>query len=371
MKLLLPVFLFVCSFICNAQENYSYVDNKALQIPQTETYSTAGIATYINENFTKEGEKIRAVYTWIINNIEYSKDSITHFNRWGIDPEINMTAILRRRKGVCENYAALFANILLKCDVKASIVTGYTNLPGNNYWNGHGWVAVEADKEWYLCDPTWDAGYASYLYFLVPPGDFIQTHMPFDPLWQLLEHPISQKDFRKGYFNAKKNAPVFHYKDSVAAYLQSDTLQQMESTARRMTAAGVESEDQRTWYTYNQMKVHIVQQEENMQLFNDAVADLNSAKKLYNEFVQYRNGQFQPAKPDNDIKAMFANIRILLSSSYNKMSGIGKKVENYQYDTDSLKENLDNLSAKVKMQNEFLEKYFAGSETERQKLLYQ
>ena len=149
-----------------------------------------------------------------------------------------------------------------------------------------------------------------------------------------------------------------------------DSLQQMEATSRRMKAAGTENEDLKTWYAYNQMKVHIVYQEENMQLFNEAVADLNSAKKLFNEFVQYRNSQFTPARKDEDIKAMFTNIELLLSAAYKKMNNIGKKAENYQYDTDGLKDNLDNFSIKIKGQQAFLEKYFAGTEPERQKLFY-
>jgi ribosomal 50S subunit-associated protein YjgA (DUF615 family) len=372
MKPLLLILLFICYCTnTNAQENYLYVDSKALQIPQSKTYSTDSIAQYVNDNFTKGKEKIRAVYTWVINNIEYSKDSINHFNRWGIDPEINMSAILRRRKGVCENYAALFANILVKCGVQAVAVTGYTNIPANNYWNGHGWVAVQADKEWFLCDPTWDAGYNSYKYFLVKPDEFIETHIPFDPLWQLLEHPVSHKNFQRGHFSTKKDTTVFHYKDSVAAYLLSDTLQQMQAGLRRMQQSGFDNEDVKTWHSFNQMKVHIVQQEENMQLFNEAVADLNKAKKLYTEFVDYRNNQFTPLRLDEDIKGILSNAEQLLSSSYKRMNEVGKKAENYQYDTDSLKDSLDNLSSKVKTQQEFLKKYFASAETERQKLFYQ
>jgi hypothetical protein len=67
--------------------------------------------------------------------------------------------------------------------------------------------------------------------------------MPFDPLWQLLDHPISNKEFRQGFTRSKKETPVFNYKDSIAAYLQSDTLQQMEATSRRMRETGIDNED--------------------------------------------------------------------------------------------------------------------------------
>jgi Transglutaminase-like superfamily len=353
MKLLFSSLLICTCTVLAAQDNYSHADYKALQIPKAKTYSTDSIASYVNDNFTNSKEKVRAVYTWLIHNIAYSKDSMYQFNRWGIDPEINMSAILRRRKGVCENYAALFANILLKCGVQAVVVTGYTTITGNRYWNGHGWVAAQADGEWFLCDPTWDAGTNNYNYFLVRPDEFIQTHIPFDPLWQLLEHPVSHNNFQRGYYHSKKDDPVFNYKDSVAAYLQSDTLQQMEATARRMQQAGFDNEDVKTWYDYNQMKVHIVLQEENMQLFNDAVDNLNKAKKMYNELAQYRYNNFLPAKTHDEIESMFSSIEKLMAGANKKAEDIGKKSENYQYDTEGLKENLDSLSLKIKEQREF------------------
>lgn len=351
-----------------AQDNYGFADRKALQMPTADTYTTRSIAKYITDNFSTDKEKVRAVYTWITNNIEYSKDSMYQFNRWGIDPELNMNAILRRRKGVCENYAALFCNILVKCGVQSVVVTGYTTINNNSYWNGHGWVAVKADGEWLLCDPTWDAGYKSYNYFLVQPGEFIHTHMPFDPLWQLLEHPISHKDFQHGRLKSKSDTVFFNYKDSITAYLQSDTLQQMQDASRRMQQSGFENEDLKTWYNFNEMKVHIVLQEENMQLFNEAVDNLNKAKRLYNEFVQYRNNDFLPARSREDVSSLFSSADKLLEAANKKLELVGKKSENYQYDTDGLKESLDSLQEKVSLQKIFWKQQLAIAEATKKKM---
>ena len=159
--------------------------------------------------------------------------------------------------------------------------------------------------------------------------------------------------------------------DSVNNFLRSDTLQQMESISRRMKQAGLNNEDLRTWYAYNEMKIFIVYQEKDMNVFNSAVADLNKAKKLFNDFIQFRNNHFQPAKADADITVLFDSVKTCLSSAYKKIDGIGTKVENYQYDTDGLKNSLDALSARVKEQQVFLKRYFSSSLAEREKLLYQ
>ena len=374
MKSLLLICLFACcGFVVNAQDfnNYSYIDSKALRIPEEETYSTSSIANYIQGNFNTDKEKLRAIYTWIITNIRYNKDSM-YYRFWGEDPERKLASVLKTRKGVCENFASLLNRIAFKCGIQTYMISGYTKMGGSVNWRGHSWCAVYIDKEWLLCDPTWDAGYSnSTHYFLISPSQFIETHMPFDPLWQLQEHPINNKEFRQGFTRSKREAPVFNYIDSVNNYLRSDTLHQMESISRRMKLAGLENEDLRTWYAYNEMKIFIVYQEKDMNVFNSAVADLNKAKALFNDFIQFRNNHFQPAKPDAAISTLFDSVENRLSLAYKKMDDIGTKVENYQYDTDGLKNNLDALSARVNEQQVFLKRYFASSLADREKLLYQ
>lgn len=365
---MLAAYLFIiCGLWAKAQDN----DYIFISIPAEETYSTSSIANYIQANYRTDKEKLRAIYSWITSNIQYNKDSM-FFRYWGEDPERKLTSVLKTRKGVCENFASLLAVIATKCGIPAYSVNGYTKLNGFINWQGHSWCAVNLNNEWFFCDPTWDYGFRTTAhYFLIEPEQFIETHMPFDPLWQLLEQPITNREFRQGNYFAKKGKTVFNYKDSVSTYLQSDTLQQMESFSRRLKKAGIENDDLRTWYAYNEMKIFIVRQEQDMNSFNSAVKDLNKSKALFNDFVQYRNNHFQPAKADSEISSQFMKVDSLLSSAYKKMDDIGRHVENFQYDTDGLKKNLDALSARVKEQRDFLKKYFAVSVAEREKLLYE
>ncbi len=373
MKALLFISFFVCCCATlNAQDysNYTDVDRRILQIPIAKTYASDSIVQFVQNNFTTDGEKVRAIYTWITTNIRYSKDSMYYFRGWGTEPEAKMAAILRRRKGVCENYAALFANLVSKCGIPVFVVSGYTKIASSVNWNGHGWCAVFVDKDWRLCDPTWDEGFKTTTqYFLVNPAQFIETHMPFDPLWQLLEHPITHKEFQRGIGFSQKNTVVFHYTDSVSNHLLLDTLQQMQATSRRMRKAGIDNENLRIWLAYNEMKITIVNQEADMDAFNAAVADRNKARTLYNDFVQYRNSSFKPAKAVAEIQLWFNTIDSLLASASKKIENIGTVVENYQYDTDSLKSSIDGLSGKLKQQKDFLKIYWGLSETDREKLL--
>ena len=369
--LIIPFFVF-CFAVVKSQDytDYTHVDTKALQIPTDKTYASDSIVQFVQNNFKNDVERVRAVYTWITTNIRYSKDSMYYFRGWGTNPEAKMAAILRRRRGICENYAALFANLVSKCGVPVFVVSGYTKIAGNVNWIGHGWCAVFVEKEWRLCDPTWDEGFKTTTqYFLVDPAQFIETHMPFDPLWQLLEHPITHREFQKGIGFLKRDTPVFHYIDSVSNHLLLDTLQQMQATSRRMRKAGIDNENLKTWLAYNEMKIAIVNQESDMDAFNSAVADRNRASALYNEFVQYRNSRFKPSRPAGEIQAWFNTIDSMLVTALKKTDTIGKVVENYQYDTDSLKSSIDSLLAKLKQQKDFLKIYWGLSATEQEKLL--
>ena len=367
---------FLCLFLCcainlKAQDNeFSYVDHKALAIPVSQTNSTADIANYIKSNFKSDKEKLRAAYTWVTANIRYNTDSMYSIN-WGGDPERKITAALRRRRGVCENYAAIFNDIALKCGVQSFVVIGYTRQSGFTVRSGHSWCAVYADNEWLFCDPTWDEGFRyNARYFLISPAQFIETHMPFDPLWQLQNYPLSRQEFNRGISRSNKNRPLFNYADSVKAFLQLSELMQLEASARRMKAVGIESDLEKNWLSYTKMKIAIFYEDDDMNLYNSAVEDLNKANSIFNAYVQYRNNQFMPQKPDGEINTMLDPIAARISSASEKVNKIGKTIQNFQYDTGELSNRLITLTRRVQEQKDFLRHYFASSVADRNKLFY-
>ena len=372
MKSVFLLYLFLCCVSgLNAQDlnDFSYVDHKALSIPTAQTHSTLDIANYINSNYKSDKEKLRAAYTWVTANIRYSTDSMYSIN-WGGDPETKVTAALRRRKGVCENYASIFNDIALKCGISSFVVTGYTKQSGFVVRSGHCWCAVLVDNKWLLCDPTWDEGFRTNArYFLVRPDQFIETHMPFDPMWQLQMYPISQQEFSRGVSQSKKNGP-FYYADSLKNFLQLSELQQLEASARRIKQAGIVNELERNWLAYTRMKIAIFYEDDDMNLYNSAVDDLNTANAIFNTYVQYRNNQFMPQKSDGEISSMLEPIAATISSASEKVSKIGKTIQNYQYDTSELSGRLVALTKRVQEQKDFLKRYFASSVADRGKLFY-
>ncbi|MGN6492314.1 MAG: transglutaminase domain-containing protein [Agriterribacter sp.] len=348
----------------DAQVWNSNIAVSRVYIPDSATYSASLFADYLQRRYPSPQEQLRTAYNWIISNIRYDKDSSYYFN-WGVDYETKINATLRRRKGVCENFASLFTDISNRLNVPSYVVHGYASGSGDSRDVAHSWSAVQLNNEWYLCDPTWDAGLQNgNQYFLADPLLFAQTHVPFDPIWQLLDYPV-------GYNNGqKKNLSPLHFRDSIKAFLAADSLQQFLSIERRMKKAGGNKEMFRLWQSYNRMNIAIIAGENDMQHYNSAVEDINKATDIFNEFIQYRNNGFLPFRSDAAIAAMLDPVAALLKSAGAKIEQIGLLVENFQYDTEGIKKRMERLAQRRQEQLLFLKKYLAAGSTERQQMMY-
>ncbi len=363
---LLP-FLFYAKFSIAQQFNES---RYRINIPDSLTNTTDGIAGYINAHFTSDEQKIRTNYNWVISNLKYDKDSANIING-GIDHEAKVTVALKRRKGVCENFAAIFNDICWKTGLSSFVVNGYTKQSGRVDKSGHSWCAVFINKNWYLFDPTWDAGNAiNPEYFMVQPPDFISSHMPYDPLWQLLNYPVSHEQFYSGNFSGKNNAPFVNYQDSVAAYLLMDSLHKFKSTALRIQNQGLYNPRIKDNYNYVKMNLEIINQDNALDLYNSAMADLNDATTVLNNFIQYRNNQFTPEKPDEELQLMLGDLGNKIDSSIKKLDGVDKSPATLTLGTEPVRERLNILTQKIKVQKTFLQQYLSTSKPERKKLFY-
>jgi Transglutaminase-like superfamily len=339
-----------------------------INLPDTVTGTTTSIARYINAHCKTEYEKIHTAYNWVTNTIRYDADSVYYFN-WS-KPTATVAAItVQRRKGVCENFAALFSELLSQTGIPSRVITGYTKAAGTAAYTGHSWCAVKLDNAWWLCDPTWDAGInSSTKWLMVAPDDFLQTHMPFDPLWQLRYYPLTHKAFKKGQWKAADNTPYFNYPDSLNQFFQLDSLQQLEAFTRRMYAGGLENNRLKLWHSYYEMKIAIIHGDKDMELYNAAVALFNQATAIYNGFVQYRNKQFMPARADAEIVLLLKPIAGLITEAEQHLNQMGLVVENFQYDTGEIRERLKALMAKVQVQQAFINSWLAAALAERRKL---
>jgi hypothetical protein len=332
--------------------------------------STDEVAEYIVHKYQKEDEKVNAIYNWVISNFRYDEDSTFAINA-GLDPTAKITVAFKKRKGVCDNISAIFNDICLKSGIVSFVVSGYTKQGNFVDKSGHSWTAASINKQWYLFDPTWDLGRNANLnYYMTSPQDCILTHMPFDPLWQLLNYPITHTQFN-GRGNGAIKEGFFNYSDSIISFMEMDSLQKLQAAAARIHRHGIFNERIKVNYEVIKMNIEIAHQEKEVELYNSAMDNLNVVTNTLNQFIQYRNNQFIPLKSDLDLKEMLNGIDEGLKTALNKLDQIDRSEAKLVLATESERQRISLLDQKIKVQKIFLNKYLGTETSERKSLFYE
>lgn len=318
--ILIAALLFGFIRLTEAQKGIKYASVSRImsRIPDSLTYSTRNIADYIRSNFSKEKEISRAVFIWIARNIKYDFDSIITNSIYETPSEVS-DRILRTKTGVCLNFACLFNELSNKAGIESYLIQGYTKQGGHVDFLAHVWCAGYIDSAWYLFDPTWGSGYmeagkfvnqVNNYYFMAKPEDFIKSHMPFDPVWQLLYYPITPKEFYKSNLRMDKSKSFFNFPDTLDCYMHSSELDRAVSSARRIEEGGIEN-------NFIAAKLRILKGEINYyrktieaEKYESAVTLYNKGIDILNLFIAHRNNQFES---ENDSVRL---VQILDSTQY-------------------------------------------------------
>jgi hypothetical protein len=118
------------------------------------------------------------------------------------------------------------------------------------------------------------------------------------------------------------------------------------------------------------MNIEIIREDKDVDLYNSAVAELNTATNTYNNFVEYRNKKFSPAITDNALQALFNGIDARLSSAHEKLDEIAKTEASFKFSTDAIRDRLNALELRVNVQKDFLKTYLSTAAPNRASLFY-
>ncbi|HZI69367.1 MAG TPA: transglutaminase domain-containing protein [Hanamia sp.] len=370
MKLaLVLIILFLVTQFVVAQDHFA-AERIYVNIPKSQTNSSAGIAAYINSHFDSDDKKVAAIYSWITANIRYDADTI-HYVILDEDNEERVSWALKRKKGVCENFAAIFTDVATQCGINSFVVEGYTKQSGTVDHTPHVWCVAYVNNKWELFDPTWDAGRVDvtnfdphYNFFNASPEEFVNTHLPFDPVFQLLNYPINYKDFVRGNTSENKQKAFVNFNDSLEAMINLDRLSRYAVEKARIENAEWPADKIDMKVRRINFQMEILNQDTDVDLYNGAVADINKAVSVLNTFLTYRNNNFQPGKSPEEVQFIFYDVQQLIANGDDKIKRLKASKATLQLETADLETKLENLKNNLDQQKSFYKNYVASASGE-------
>lgn len=172
-------------------------------------------------------ESVRAIFQFVSHYLEYDGRPVSVSNRIsrsGFD-------LATKRKGVCWDYAELVRKLCEEMNIACLTIVGWARNPmsNTNAVDGepnHAWNLIGLEDDYFLLDATWAAALNNTgereKYFLSRPEHLIETHLPACPFFQLLDCPLTGRDYldhKNAYWQDTCN---FAFKDSVDQFIKLD-----------------------------------------------------------------------------------------------------------------------------------------------------
>lgn len=369
MKVFISVFLTFISLAVSGQLSNAEVDKKMLQIPSSQTNSITSIAKYIQENFKSDSNKIRAIYFFTANHIDYDVDNMFAIN-FNETTEDKIEKGLKKRKGVCMHYSEVFNALARELKFESYVVEGMTKQNGTADGLAHAWNAVKVDGKWYLFDATWGSGSVNQgqfvkrldnQYYKVIPEKLAKSHYPFDYLWQFSSYPLKANDFL--HSRSGSNKTKVEYEKLLKDLPRLSELEKLNAAIERIEANGLSHGIIFDRYTHLKQVATIIP-------YNEAVADYNEAVKRFNEYINYRNKQFTPTKSDAELKKMIRSPKQLAELASITLRSIKNVDRSQGINPQGLLESIADLEKNIQDQSKFVDEYINTMPGKRKALFY-
>jgi hypothetical protein len=360
--------LLLMSSNIDAQQGQSYykTDEKALSIPKNQTQNYQDIATYFTTAFETDEERLRAVFIWISENIRYE---MAIMNEPGTYRQINelVEYALQKRRGICMHIAALYSAIANEMGYPTFLVEGITRSDNEVNPIGHAWNVVLLDGKWYMVDATWGAGYIQNnrfvreidnSYFLATPENFIFSHFPFDPIWQMQHYPLPLKSFLRGTFTEKDSAVFFNYTDSIAIYQKLNKELQLSQSISRIKSHSTSNKLVNTKVEQLQRELNYLQSIKGIDAFNLAINEYNSGVSSLNTFLSHREKNMKTAKSKEECLKLLQDAENALKNATEHMQLVNKNDPKIRSNALSLEKSIADALKDIKVQKAYINQYY-------------
>lgn len=264
-------------------------------------------------------DTIKAVFDWVTDNVKYDVGKLNDINtssrsnntsKFSNEKEHKdylLEKVIKSKKGVCEDYALLFDEVVKELGYQSYVVEGYTKSDKGkiNRSIGHAWNAVKVNGEWKLYDPTWGAGYVedgkrfvkknNTRWYDVEAAEMIKTHMPFDPVWQISSTPMTYDEFETtDQFTLAISD--YDFDSKIQHFLGEKRKMQMQEQVDRSQEMGEGSRLVEKWRKRLTKNIGIYGITNSKDLLADASNKTSEAVELFNDYVKAKNKQFKGNK---------------------------------------------------------------------------
>lgn len=270
---------------------------------------------------TFEKDSIQAVFYWVADNIKYDVNKLNKIKEGTANrntpkfknkeerDNYKLEQVIKRKKGVCEDYSLLFNAIVKELGYEAYIVSGYTkNEKGKlNRSIGHAWNAVKVGNTWKLYDTTWAAGYVkeekkfikkyNSKWYDISPAEMLKTHMPFDPVWQLSDYPIHYVTFNNNELN-QKSAQPFDYQQLLEDYAKKEKKEQIQEQLKRSKEIGEGTKLVKRWRKKLNEKITFYDQVGITEILQEATLKSQKASTFFEEYNKEKRKYYKKRKWD-------------------------------------------------------------------------
>ena len=370
LKLLISLFV-LCTFQSKIYAQDKVIDTQAASISNANCVSVDALSSYIKQNFTTDSTRVRAIYVWIANHINYDFPRFLARDKNPGSLFQPVADVLSTRMAVCQGYAELFVALCKGVGVNAIVIPGYTKKQGKVSPVSHAWVAAELSGNWYLFDPTWGAGYIrdeqyvrkfNNTFYKMLPANAIADHIPFDPLYQFLSYPVTHKEFIDG--KPGTNKTLFNYNDSLKLHNQFTFVQQNAAELRRLEAQGIQNDLLKERQLFLKQRL---QAAASKNAFDEGNKVFSGVMTLYKEYIGFKNNQFS-AIGDNDLRKMIEKMEQSVILSRSLFSEAIPKTDAQQNAKTNNLANAERFWQQLSNEKQFVQNYLVADKAARRQL---
>lgn len=378
MKKLIFCFVILFTAVVQAQQ-FDAIAKTLEQLPASQSPTVASVAGFINTHFTRDEDKIAAIFYWIAHAIRYDLPGSTNGQYDTQTSPEKVQSALSTKKGVCMHYAEVFKALALACNIPTELVSGYTKQYGKISTQTHQWCAAKLNGKWELYDPTWGAGvvvenqyqekFDSY-YFRTNPADLIQSHYPFEYLWQLVANPLSPEQFKRNEVGSQGNKITCNPAVEIESYLALSEVEKSKTTLNHLQTMGSSNGMLRTEEAFLKREISYFGLNSTSDKLSQLVDDFNASISAYNKIVVFRNAQFKPAISDEELVASVQLPYNNFTQAYASLLALKEVDRALVGEVNGLKKSFASTKKAWEVQLAFVQMYVATASADREQLFY-